>query len=823
MSIRLSEVVGWRAFEAPRTVALWDQSYMTCLSLRVPDVTLSGAVEQDRLNGMLADVMKLLGPRWAVHHESQQTRLSAYARSEFPFTVCSLLDEERRRHCVSGGRQFEMREVLTLTKAPESSSALAHVLTAAGESYRNAQRELFKREVADITRALEAQKWLTVEKMSDDRIATYLHGTVSANGHKVSAADHEVLSDMLPDCRFSRGLGVSRLGDQYIAVITVGGYPRRSRPQMLAALSAMPFEFRWVTRWMGMSHAAAKAMMKDREEKALGSSAFLKDYFLNQYDAWQNKGNPGPGFRDGQRKRVDREELKHADAAAAAQETLSDRAWGAVTTVLTVMDRSARTCREKRDELVSAIRDGGKMTARVEALEPFEPWLMSLPGNRLKGRRTFPVNSRNFVDFLQTSSKYRGPKADARLAKKTGVERPWLECVDPTGSYRLTTDEPGGVSHAIVFGQPGSGKSSLINLLCLRFFGWPNAQVISFSIGKSEIGPCLMTGGAVYSPGERGSMALQPFAFVDDPDEALDADEWVQMCVRAQGKELNEHRRAAITDGVRAMAAEPVERRTLTAFTDYMASRMPELAAVLEPYTHRGAYGHIFDGNAAHKFAWRAWTMFDLSKLVHLSDEVTGPALAHLILRVRKRMDGRPTLVVMDECPDYLNKPGLEPFAIKLVDTSRKQEVRVLFAAQTPSQIITRLPGLLGSIQSGVKSRIYGLDPTAAAQSASYAELGVTAPMLAAIAAIKQPGRFVHQRSNAAREFETHMLPVELAVTASTDADEVGLFERLAKQCSDGDALLCAWLKHKGLVGAAKELGLAWTEETGTPLAQAAE
>lgn len=822
MSIKLSEVVGWRAFEAPRTVALWDQSFMTCLSVRMPDVTLSGEVQQKRVNEIAADVVRMLGPQWTVHLESQQTRLAAYQPSEWPFTVCKLIDEERRRYCLHAGRQFEMRHTLTLTKASSSASALGHVLTSGSEGYRDAQCEQFVSEVKNLLRALNAANQFHVETMSDDRIATYLHSTVSAHGHKVCADDHEILSDMLPDCRFSRGLGISRLGDQYISVVTVGGYPRNSRPQMLAALAALPFEFRWVTRWMGMTSAAAKALMKDREEKALGSSKFLKDYFLSQYDAWQNKGKAGPGFRDGVRQRIDREEMKHADAAAAAQETLSDRSWGEVTTVLTVMDRFPRACREKRDALVSAIRDKGNLVARAETLEPFSPWLMSLPGNRTTGRRTFPVNNRNFVDFLATSQCYRGPKADVRLAKKTGVERPWLETVDPQGSYRVTTDDVGGAAHAIAFGSTGSGKSSLINLLGLRFFGWPNAQVISFSIGKSELGPCLMTGGAVYAPGERGSVALQPLAFADDPDEALEAIEWVQACVVAQGKELNEHRRSAITDAVRAVAAEPVSRRTMTALNDYLASRLPELAAVLEPYTHRGAYGHIFDGNDAHRFAWAPWTMIDLSTLVNLSDEVAGPAMAHILTRVRKRFDGRPTLVVMDECPDWLHKPGLEPFAIRLIDTARKQDVRVLFAASTPGQLIQRLPNLLASMKSGVKSVFYGLDPKAETQADAYAAFGVTPTVLGRIGSINKIGTFIHQRSNTVREFSTHMQPIELAVAAASDADEAALFAQLREHCSDGDQVLRAWLKLKGLLGAAQELGVVWEDETSS-LPMAAE
>lgn len=823
-SDRQSDYVNWYAFEDDKTVALWDGSYMTTYSLRGPDMEMRSKEERVAHSERLNAIWKGLGQGWSFHLEGQNTALSSYQTAEFPTEVSRLLDAERKRDCEKEGAQFEMRHFLSLTQAPQAANVLGHLFTSGGgESVRKRQRDRFRRQTSEVFEALKGV--VSIDKMSDDRIATYLHSTVSLNRHKVSAADHEVLSESLPDMRFQRRLGLSKLGDYYVSIMTVGGFPLRSNPQLLQSMGKLPYEFRWVTRWVGMDSGAAKALMKQREEKALGSAVFFKDVLINGMDNWSNKGKSKP-LRGHIRDRSDREELKHADAAAGAMESLSERGYGHLFTMFMVWDRDADRCREKQREMVAKIQGDGKLVVRVESIEPLKPWLMSLPGNRDIGRRSFPVSTRNLADLMPTTSTFRGAPSDAQLAKTTGVTRPWLQSADPE-TYRLNSDDKGGAAHTLLFGKTGlAAKSTIANTLALQFLGWPDARIVSFSVGRSELGPCLMSGGVCYSLGDRKSPALQPLAHVDDPDAALDANEWLQLCVECVGEKVTTERRLALEDAVKMLAAEPIERRTMTALTNYLSSRLPGLDDVLRPYTHAGIYGHIFDGNEAHRFEFRRWTMIDLSHIVTMKTEAQAPAIAYMLKRLRKRFDGKPTLVMMDEAPDWLHLPGLEREAIRIIDTERKRNVRLLLVAQTPAQIRTRLPNLLASIKSGATSRIYGADPEAKTQADDYAEFGVTRTVLDRIAALgKQPiGTYIHQAgSRGVRQFKLNAGPIGLALAGSSSTDDLALFEELLERWSDGDAILREFLKNKRLTKEAKELGLCEATVTEMPLAAAAE
>jgi type IV secretion system protein VirB4 len=824
--MRLSEVLNWHVFEEPRVVSLTDGGYMTTLSIRGPDISLADDETRLRLVSAIKDICRGLGPRWTWHFESQQTALQGYQESDFPHLAARALDAERKERCEAQGQQFEMRHYLTLTQAPRAGAGLRRLVTTGlTEDATTQARNAFKRSVAEVVKALKAV--VKVAPMSDDHIATFLHSTISLNRQPVSADDHEILRETLPDSRFVRGLGLSRLGDHFIAVMTLGGFPRAAHPQHLADLSKLPFEFRWVTSWVGMERLAAKELMKKREETALGSTTFLKDILIRRGEKILSVGGGAPKHRQ----RVDREQSARADEAADAMETLSDVGYGSMTTVFVVWAKIAvgadgrpgvrdarQLCEDRRQDLATMLRGAG-LIVRNEAIEPLAPWLSSLPGYRKLGRRTYPVSSRNLADLLPTSSIYRGTPYDAQLAKETGVKRAWLYTADPL-TYRLCTDDTGGAAHAVLFGKTGeAAKSTLLNHLGLQFFGWPEAQIISISVGRSELGPCLMCNGAVYSPGDPSALAMQPLAFVHELDERLQAEEWLHGCIEAVGELVTTDRRLALSKAVDLLAAEPISRRTMTELHNVLQTGCPELAEILQPYTHRGVYGHIFDGNSAHALQWQPWTMIDVSRLVSMRAAAAGPAMSHLLWRVFRRFDGRPTLVPLDELPDWGALPGAEKAVARIIDTQRKMNVRALMVAQTPGQL-RAMPDLLKSLKSSVGSRIYGPDSQALSQRDEFTEMAVSEPQLLRIQQLDR-GEYMHVRKRGARVFALNAGDIALALTTMSSKKELALLADMQTRGLTGDEIMREVLRFKGkalnadLEAHARRLGV-WDSESMT-------
>jgi type IV secretion system protein VirB4 len=428
---------------------------------------------------------------------------------------------------------------------------------------------------------------------------------------------------------------------------------------------------------------------------------------------------------------------------------------------------------------------------------------MMMPGNSELGRRTYPLKSRNVADLMPASSVWQGADFDEQLAKTTGVRRPWLYTADPI-PFRLNTDVPGGAAHTAIFGATGQGmKSTLANALCNGFLGYPKSHIISISVGKSELGSVILNGGADYVVGDRDSLAFQPLARVDDPDEALKQFEWLQLCLQSQGVPVTPERREKLGAAVRLRGADHVKRRTMTALVAHLKSLDEVAADALRVYTRAGAYGHIFDGDSTDALQWKRWTMFDLDRLRGMRPEVVAPAVSHLLHLVSSRYGLGPTLLVCDEFPAWMHIEQLESAVAGVIDTQRKNDVRALMIAQTPQQL-AKYPRLMASIKSGCATRIFGRDSNAKTMGEPYGEFDVTPVELATISTLPE-GSYFLKNQRGTRQFDLKLGDIGLALV---NPDNRTLLAELRGQCSTADETLAAFLEHKKLAAKARGLNV---------------
>ena len=287
--------------------------------------------------------------------------------------------------------------------------------------------------------------------------------------------------------------------------------------------------------------------------------------------------------------------------------------------------------------------------------------------------------------------------------------------------------------------------------------------------------------------------------------------EWLQTTLEALGETVTAERREHLSGAVTLMAAQPnVRLRTMTELVRDLSSRAPDLALALRPFTAGEPYGSIFDGNDAGSLEWRRWTMFDIQHLLKLRPEATVPAIAHLMNLVRSRFDGRPTLLYLDEVPDWVGNKSLERLVIKVVDTDRKNNVRAVLTGQTPSQM-AKFPDLMASVKSGCATKIYGPDGEARTQMDAYADLGVSAPEVEALASLAI-GSYLLRNRFGARIFDLKPGPIALALTGMSSPQELALLADLHERCSDADEVLSELLKAKGLSADALRLS-GWQQQ----------
>jgi type IV secretion system protein VirB4 len=179
---------------------------------------------------------------------------------------------------------------------------------------------------------------------------------------------------------------------------------------------------------------------------------------------------------------------------------------------------------------------------------------------------------------------------------------------------------------------------------------------------------------------------FNPLALADTALNRAFLRDWLAVLLAANGPE--EH--AIIAGAVDAAYANDSRLRRLTHFRELLAgSRRPQpgdLASRLEPWLTGGEHGWLFDGNpdgAGDRLDLSARVLgFDMTALLE-TPRLRTPTMMYLFHRIEERLDGDPTMILIDEGWKALDD---EVFAARIRDwlkTLRKRNALVGFATQS--------------------------------------------------------------------------------------------------------------------------------------------
>jgi type IV secretion system protein VirB4 len=204
------------------------------------------------------------------------------------------------------------------------------------------------------------------------------------------------------------------------------------------------------------------------------------------------------------------------------------------------------------------------------------------------------------------------------------------------------------------------------------------------------------------------------------------------MLFELQGVALTPAKRQRIDRALTLVAGQLRPFRTLTELAVQLQNR--ELTEALAPYTVAGAYGRLLDA-AEDAVGDGRYQVFELKHLLDLDEKVLVPVLLYLFRRVERRLDGRPTLIVIEELWAPLLRTVFATRIRQWLLTLRKQNAAVLLVAHSLAQL-DAVPAKQVLIES-CPTRVLLPNPEAesAATAPLYRDLGLTDRQIAALAA----------------------------------------------------------------------------------------
>ncbi|KAB2773965.1 conjugal transfer protein TrbE [Brucella anthropi] len=787
---RLADFLPWAALVGEGVVLNKDGSLQRTARFRGPDLESSVAAELVAVAARLNNAFRRLGSGWAIFVEAQRHEAATYPDSRFPDPASALLDAERKADFEEQGSHFISGYFLTFSYlSPAEDAARAETWLYEGRERSGVDPNEVLRGFIDRTdRVLGLLDGFMPECdwLDDSETLTYLHSTISTNRHRVRVPETPMYLDaLLADQPLTGGLE-PRLGDTHLRILTIVGFPTATTPGILDELNRLAFPYRWSTRAILLDKTdAIRLLTRIRRQwfaKRKSIAAILKEVMTNEASVLVDTDAAN----------------KAADADIALQELGADYAGMAyVTATISVWDTDPRLADEKL-RLVEKVVQGRDFTAMPETINAVDAWLGSLPGHVYANVRQPPISTLNLAHMIPLSAVWAGPERDDHLGS-TPLLYGKTEGSTP---FRLSI-HVGDVGHTLVVGPTGSGKSVLLACMALQFRRYEQAQVFAFDFGGSIRAAALAMGGDWHdlggdlTEGDAFSVSLQPLARIRDVPERAWAADWIVAILTRESIAITPDVKEHIWTALTSLASAPVEERTITGLTVLLQSN--DLKQALRPYCVGGPYGRLLDAETEH-LGSASVQAFEIEGLVGTG---AAPAvLSYLFHRIGDRLDGSPTLLIIDEGWLALDDEAFSGQLREWLKTLRKKNASVIFATQSLSDIDNSeiAPAIIESCPTRLLlPNERAVEPQI---TAIYQRFGLNARQIEILARATPKKDYYCQSRRGNRLFDLGLSEVGLALTAaSSKSDQSAIARIFAEHGRDG--FLAAWLRLRGVDWAA--------------------
>ncbi|MBQ95454.1 MAG: type VI secretion protein [Actinobacteria bacterium] len=644
------------------TMLLRDGSVMT--AIQVPGL-LFETEDSDALNAHAATrevvLRSTLDARFVLYHHVIRRRVSVELEAQFPDPISRHIDE-RWRERLGSGQLFVNDQFITLIRRPARGKAgLAERVS---KKFKRGGGERLDADPKDL-RSLRAASQGLVASLSAYG-ATLLGDYIGPQGHTNSEmlellsalyngemrpvrkpADDVDLGHMLPYRRVSFGLDAIEMRGSgtpdFAAILGLKDYPEATSPGLLDSLLRLPFE-------MVVSESYAPTERQTARERMDLAIRRLKS--------------------------ADEEAAAERADMLAARDALGNGAVGFGDHHLTVMVKEQGLGRldDAMAACAAALADTGAIAVREDTnCEP--AFWGQFPGNESYLVRRALISSANMASF--------GSLHGFALGQAQGNH--WGEAVTLLETTSATpfffNFHHGDLGNFSVIGPSGSGKTVVMNFLAAQAQKFSPRTIL---FDKDRGAELFVRGiGGRYDSIRAGEpTGFNPLSLPDTPGNKAFLRDWLGGLLKAEGPEEEQ----TIAGAVDAAYANDASLRRLRHFKELLSgSRRPQpgdLADRLGAWIGEGEHAWMFD-NAEDRLDLTSRVLgFDMTALLE-NPKLRTPTMMYLFHRIEERLDGKPTMILIDEGWKALDDEG---FAARIRDwlkTLRKRNALVGFATQS--------------------------------------------------------------------------------------------------------------------------------------------
>jgi len=210
--------------------------------------------------------------------------------------------------------------------------------------------------------------------------------------------------------------------------------------------------------------------------------------------------------------------------------------------------------------------------------------------------------------------------------------------------------------------------------------------VFSFDKGYSIWALCVAAGGKFYDlAGPKTKLAFCPLQNIDENSDFQWAVNWIEVLCELNGLKFLPRHKNACVEAMQRLRQSP--NRTLTEFSANVQDI--DIREALQHYTISGPMGSLLDAefDELDSCTSSPFLCFETEHLMQLDQKAQIPVLLYLFRRIEQRLDGRPTLITLDEAWANLQHPVFSARLREWLKTTRRKNGVVFLATQQMSDI----------------------------------------------------------------------------------------------------------------------------------------
>ncbi|HBL26511.1 MAG TPA: hypothetical protein DD490_06730 [Acidobacteria bacterium] len=787
----LADLLNWGALVGDGVILNKDGSLLAGWKYRGPDFESATPDELAHLSNTLNRALHLLGDSWMVHLDAIRYPSDQFPPpSPFPHPVFQLIDQERRDqyHQPALNLETSLVCIVTFLPPPDVTSGFLKYLVRGREDSQPWQEILraFEHRLEETAGVLSSA--FELQRLDSPALLRHLHTCLTGLSHPVGLPEVPCYLDVLLATADLVGGFEPRIGSMHLSVLGVTGFPSSTIPAQVGKLLSFGFPFRWSNRFLPLDPPTAARHISRFRRSWFQRRFGLRDLLKSAMS--QEKTDDRSGDRDALRM------IEDADEALGVASADQVR-FGYHTAALVLFDENPVRLRTNAQEALRALRSLG-FGAQIETVNAVEAYHGSLPGHAFPNVRRPLLTSENCGDIAATTSIWSGdpvspnpflpPGSPALLWAATGGSTP----------FRLNLHS-GDVGHTLIVGPTGAGKSALVALLEAQFFRYPNAQVFVFDKGYSSLPLALATGARHY---DLAAENLDEHRFSPLRDVHVESERswillWLEQLLVLQGFAVTTQHRNTLQKALELLAQGP--SRTLTQFLTKVMSQ--PLREALRPYSLLGPYRATFDADDEPSLD-ASFQVFEMSHVLELDDKFVVPLLLLLFHRLEARLDGRPTLIVLEEAWTYLAHSLFADRIQMWLRELRKKNASVVFVTQALADL--EQSPLRSVLYESCPTRILlpnadALSPTG---SPVYRGIGLNDRQIELLARATRKRDYYVLSPEGRRLIDLTLGPVALSFVGAASKPDLATIRQL--QAAHGEAWPTHWLQARNLPDAAR-------------------